>query len=672
MNSGTLSPGTCAKIALPLPVDEPFEYGIPDAFAGKVEVGKRVRVSIRAKSIVGYVVGFESEPKFKDLKLIDEVIDEKPLLDDHSLKLAEWIAAYYFCSLGQAIELFFPSPFRRGKVSMRTRQSSKVRLNGENEVVNPTALDLTPLQEKVFREIVDSIDEKPGETFLLHGITGSGKTEIYLQLIERLLKKGKSSIVLIPEISLTPQTVQRFRSRFREEVSVVHSRIAEGKRFQEFERMKKGESRVVVGARSALFSPVQNLGLIVIDEEHETTYKQEETPRYHAREVAEKRAEIEKANLILGSATPSLESYYRAREGQIRLVELPQRIEGRPLPQVEIVDRRREKSGRLLEVLSNRLVEGIKEALDKKEQVLLLLNRRGFATYLHCASCGWVSVCDRCRVTLTFHHDKGMLLCHLCNKKTLPVRVCPSCHEHRIHYFGVGTEKVESEVTRLFPKARVRRMDADATRKRGSHDEILFEFRKRNVDVLIGTQMVAKGHDFPALTLVGVISADTALHLADFRSAERTFDLLTQVAGRSGRGDKPGRVIIQTFVPEHYAIHSVRQHDFVSFYNKEIEYRRELNLPPFRHLVQVMLSSRHEHQVIKSIHEFTKLLTAHLPPETDLLGPAPNLVSKLRGVFRWNLFLKTHDVMESNKVIKRALREFLHRGIMVTVNTDPY
>ena len=662
-------PDDFADVALGLPSPEPFQYSIPGHLKKKVTVGQRVYVLVRTRRLVGYVVGISQIKAVKEVRDLDAVIDESPILNAHFLDLTRWMSDYYLCSWGQAIEAGLPAAFKKGKFIMKSR--SKKTGDGA-ERVNPDALDLTAHQTEAFDRIRKKIKAREAGVYLLHGITGSGKTEVYMHLIGELLKEGRGSIVLVPEISLTPQTVDRFYSRFGDCLAVIHSRLTQARRVEEWHRIRKGEAKVIVGARSAIFSPVRDLGLIVIDEEHDTSYKQEETPRYQTREVARKRIELENAVLLLGSATPSLESYFESEKGSIERIHLPERIAKRPLPIVEIVDMRRQAQDKGERIFSSALEQNVKDALSKKEQVMLLLNRRGFSTYLHCAACGYVMTCENCRISLVYHYDKGSLFCHVCHFRSSPERLCPGCRKNYLHYFGTGTQRVESEARRLFPGARIERMDSDSTSKKDSHEIILRAFKARDIDILIGTQMIAKGHDFPNVSLIGVISADTALHIPDFRAAERTFDLLTQVAGRAGRGDIPGKVLVQTYVPHHYSIQSAKDHDYREFYEKEIVLRKELGMPPYASLVKVVVAGRAEKDVMRQILSFSKLLASLGDREKfKVLGPAPCLVSKERGQFRWNLYFKGPSIELMIPLLKKAVNEFKKVKITLTFDVDP-
>jgi primosomal protein N' (replication factor Y) len=470
-------------------------------------------------------------------------------------------------------------------------------------------------------------------------VTGSGKTEIYLQAIARSLESGKQAIVLVPEISLTPQMISRFKTRFGPSVAVLHSRLSDGERYDEWRRIQSGGANVVVGARSAIFAPFARLGLVIIDEEHEGTYKQEEVPRYHAREVAEERCRLEGALLILGSATPSLETFQRAISGQVRLSTLKERVDGNPLPPVELIDMRQELAMENRSIFSRRLQEELTEAARSGEGAILFLNRRGFSTFVLCRECGYVVKCPSCEVSMAHHIELGGLCCHYCGYSIPLPRTCPKCQSRYIRGFGAGTERVEEELKKLFPHLRALRMDIDTTRRKGSHAAILEAFARGEADVLIGTQMIAKGLDIERVTLVGVISADTSLNLPDFRSAERTFQLVTQVAGRAGRGSKPGRVLVQTYTPEHYSIQAARDHDYWRFFETEIQFREALNYPPFTSLIHLVISGAQEAEVEQVARDVGEALrSAGIPGE--VLGPSPAPLPRLKGRYRHHLVLK--------------------------------
>lgn len=531
-------------------------------------------------------------------------------------------------------------------------------------------------QHRAIEKIIELRNLNKPKTILLKGVTGSGKTEVYLQVIADTLKAGKDTIVLIPEIALTPQTVERFKSRFGKNVAVWHSQLSLGERFDEWRRIYRGEVKIVVGARSAIFAPFQRLGLIIIDEEHETSYKQTDQLKYHARDVAIKRAELHQAVTVLGTATPAVESNYLAVVGEYELLVLPERVNTSPLPPVKVIDMRRELKQGNRTIFSKSLNNAIKKRLAQKEQVILFLNRRGFSNFVLCRECGFVIRCQQCDVSLTYHVDTQKLQCHYCDYQEIPPRVCPKCSSKLIKYFGIGTQQVEEYAKERYPFARIVRMDVDTTRRKGSHDRILRDFRDKKIDILIGTQMISKGHDFPNVTLVGVVIADTALHFPDFRSAERTFQLLTQVAGRTGRGSEPGEVIIQTYSPEHYSIKAAQDHDYELFFHEEIGYRREILQPPFSQLINIILQHETEQEVIKETHHlanlFHEVIKFDLPVE--VLGPVPAPLSKVRGRFRWQIILKSKEGKIIRKICQEVMEKFFAQrksSVIVTVDVDP-
>jgi primosomal protein N' (replication factor Y) len=510
----------------------------------------------------------------------------------------------------------------------------------------------TAAQKSAFEAIKSSLAQGNAQVFLLHGVTGSGKTEVYLQALAEAVRLGKRGIVLVPEIALTPQTIERFAARFPHRVAVLHSKLSLGEQFDEWQRIRGREFDVVIGPRSAIFAPQPDLGLIVIDEEHEWTYKQnDKSPRYHSRDVAVKLAELTGAVVILGSATPDVETFYHAQQGDYQLLQLPGRVtprDGSALPQVEVVDLREELKAGIRSLFSHSLSEAMNQAVANEEQVILFLNRRGAATFIQCRSCGFVLRCRRCEVPLTYHLTENTLVCHQCNYRMPVPESCPRCTRRRIKFLGLGTQKLEQETGYSFPTARLLRWDTDVTRGKHSHDEILAKFRSHQADILIGTQMIAKGLDLPLVTLVGVVSADTALNLPDFRAGERTFQLLSQVAGRAGRGTRGGKVIIQTYTPEHYAIQAASRHDYASFYNKEVEYRRQLRNPPFTRLACLTYSHGNDTLCLREAERMKRLLIQEIDSkgiaDIEVIGPAPAFIHRLRGRFRWQLILRGSEL----------------------------
>jgi len=509
------------------------------------------------------------------------------------------------------------------------------------EVARTDPLTPTPEQRRALNAIGAKLEPPQFGVFLLHGVTGSGKTEVYLQALRRVVDSGRQGIVLVPEISLTPQTIRRFLERF-DDVAVLHSRITTAERREQWRRIHTEEPEVVIGTRSAIFAPVRRLGLVVIDEEHEPSFKQPATPRYHARETAVERARSENAVVILGSATPALESYYHARSGRYALLQLGRRVEERPMPRVELVDMREAFAEQKRFVLFSRhMIEAMRRTLALGEQVILFLNRRGFSTYIHCRRCGHVLKCASCDIALTYHRVAREARCHHCNRAFEAPEMCPECGVGRLNYFGSGTQRVEDVVRRLFPDQTVARMDTDTTSGRGSHRTVLDAFGVGEIDILLGTQMIGKGLDFPNVTLVGVISADVALNLPDFRSSERTFQLLAQVAGRTGRSYKGGRVLVQTMSPELSCIAHAARHDYAGFAEEELAHRAALGYPPFRRLARIVISSQEKDAIPDRAHAISRFLDRFAGPDTEIAGPMEAPLAKIRGWHRWHFVLKT-------------------------------
>ncbi|MHB8170061.1 MAG: primosomal protein N' [Thermincolia bacterium] len=535
----------------------------------------------------------------------------------------------------------------------------------------------TPEQAAALGEVYQALEEGLPRTYLIHGVTGSGKTEIYLQSIAKVLAMGRQAIVLVPEISLTPQMVSRFKGRFGSKVAVLHSRLSLGERYDEWRRIKENQVQVVVGARSAVFAPFDRLGMIIIDEEHEGTYKQEDNPKYHAREVALMRARLEGSVVLLGSATPSVESYHRAEQGEYGLITLQDRVDSRPLPPVEIVDLRLEMQEGHKSIFSRVLLNKMGDRLARGEQVIIFLNRRGFSTFVVCRQCGLVMKCHQCAVPLTYHTSDGSLKCHYCDHREKAPETCPKCQSIYIRYFGVGTQRVEDEIKKYFPGAKVARMDVDTTSRKGSHEAILTEFEEGRADILVGTQMIAKGLDFHNVTLVGVVTADTALNLPDFRAGERTFQLLTQVAGRAGRGQKPGEVVIQTYAPDHYSIQAAKEHDYLKFYREEICNRETWGQPPFSSLIRFLLSSTSEQAVIQAANKFRDLLQEKMEDADsalEILGPAPAPISRIRKRFRWHILIKSPRREQLYNLLAEVSSEFDQisvGGVKLSIDVDP-
>ena len=566
---------------------------------------------------------------------------------------------------------------RRGFVDLRAQAVARDP-HGTEQFLADADLEMNAEQLAALKLIENALENPSTHPpILLHGVTGSGKTEVYLQAIRATLARGKTAIVLVPEISLTPQTVERFKSRFADDpetIAVLHSHLSEGERHDEWHKLHAGRARIVIGARSAVFAPLENLGLIVVDEEHENSYKQEEAPRYHARDVAVVRAKMENCVVVLGTATPSLESYANAQRGKYLLSQLTQRIDGCHMPLIRIVDlrleRRKEKAAA---ILSEKLRTAIADRLTKSEQTILFLNRRGFSTSLLCSHCGKARDCPNCSVALTFHRANARLSCHLCGHSAAVPKRCPECREDALIYAGFGTEKVESTVSAIFPEAVVKRMDADSMTRKEAYRETLHAFRSGKIDILVGTQMIAKGLHFPNVTLVGIINADLALHLPDFRAGERTFQLLTQVAGRAGRGEAPGEVFVQTYTPFSPSIQFARHHDFAGYFEQELEFRERCDFPPFRHAVLVTIRSEHEARASFSAETLFRRLKEALPNEYMLGDPAPAPLEKLQGSYRFHILIRGEAILRLSRLLREVLDKLpFPEDVAVAVDIDPY
>ena len=682
----------------------------------------RVPLGRGNRQVLGYCIRIENlnAPSGR-LKSIGTVIDDPPLVSAEILELVHWIAEYYLCEIGQVMETVVPASVR-GKAGTREvaflhvptkvaakftqlKLPKKQQAILEHLVASPRPLAMAELtkavgcstapvkslvdkelicieKKRVFQEafeeattaetqawqlnpdqkvavdaVADALRRQEHETILLHGVTGSGKTEVYIQSIEEVIRYGRQAIVLVPEISLTPQTRRRFQSRL-DGVAVLHSNLSPAERHAEWRRIVQGEVRVVVGARSAIFAPVPNLGLIVIDEEHESTFKQETAPRYHARDVAVQRALNAQVPLVLGSATPALESWYRAQKNEYRLIQLNHRVLDRTLPFVGTIDLRNEfrhSGGK--GALSRPLEQAMKSSLAEQGQVILLLNRRGFSTFIQCPACGGSVRCLNCEIALTHHRDADKAVCHYCDYQIATPAACPDCQFTGIRFGGLGTQKLEDEVRRKFPQATLLRMDTDSMRSRGAHEEALDRFRHGEVDILLGTQMIAKGLDFPNVTLVGVVNADTALHLPDFRAGERTFQLVTQVAGRTGRGDKGGRVLVQTFSPDHPSIQAAVEHDYERFASVELRVREEFGYPPTVSTVRLVFRGEAEQTTEMFASGMGDRLQAGLDQQgtaARMLGPVPAPITKIRNKFRYHLLIQSADLDGVRQAVRAA------------------
>lgn len=537
-------------------------------------------------------------------------------------------------------------------------------------------LPLTLQQTAAITPILSSLESKRGDVFLLYGVTGSGKTEIYLQSIQKVIESGKEAIVLVPEISLTPQMVNRFKARFGNLVAVMHSGLSAGEKYDEWRKVQRKEVKVVVGARSAIFAPFENLGIIIIDEEHETSYKQEENPRYHARDVAIHRGIGHQCPVILGSATPSLETFARAQKGVYQLLTLSKRMNDQELPSVEIIDMREELRGGNRSMFSRVLFEKLQDRLQKKEQTVLFLNKRGHSSFVMCRDCGYVMQCPHCEISLTYHRAQNNMKCHYCGFETKVPKNCPECQSEHIRYFGTGTQKVEEELGKLLPEAKVIRMDVDTTTRKGSHEKLLTAFKEGKADVLLGTQMIAKGLDFPNITLVGVLSADTMLHLPDFRSSEKTFQLLTQVSGRAGRHELPGEVVIQTYSPEHYSVELAGDQDFDQFYAKEMMMRKIHQYPPFYYLAMVTVSHEELMKVVSVTEKITRYLRSKLSNKAVVLGPAASPIPRIKDRYRYQCLIKYKREPELKNALKHinnlSFEDKKTDGLHISIDLNPY
>lgn len=673
-------------------IDKVFDYIVPETLKNDIKIGIRVTVPFGSQTLEGFVLGVKNDTSLTSLKEIINVVDKEVILDTELLELGKKMSLKYLSTLISCYQIMLPKALKAqagtninkkiekyvglnidmsnlSNYKITSKQKEIIDLISEKGTVLKKELSssivktlvdkgiLKEIEKEVYREVVTdgSIKEKYpltvdqqkvvdtvlstfGEpiTYLLHGVTGSGKTEVYMELIEWCLKNDKTSIVLVPEISLTPQMVDRFKSRFKESIAILHSRLSEGEKYDEYRKIAKGEVKIVIGARSAVFAPLKNIGLFVIDEEHTSSYKQDNNPKYNAIDIAIERSKYHNSTVILGSATPNLESYAKSLKGIYHLVKLPNRVGNRTLPKVEIIDMNKEKKKGTY--FSSKLIELINDRLTKKEQIILLLNRRGYSSFITCSNCGHVEKCPNCDITLTYHKSSNMLRCHYCGYANKHSEICPKCHEHSMKNLGVGTEKIEEELHKLFD-CRVVRMDFDTTSKKGAHARIINDFKDYKYDILLGTQMIAKGLDFANVTLVGVINADTSLMIPSYKSSENTFQLLCQVSGRSGRGDKKGEVIIQSFNPSHYAIALAKDHNYLEFFKEEMQIRRQLGYPPYYYLVSIkVISSSYDIAKDESNKAANKLKNELA--NSIVLGPTVSNVFKVNNTYRFNIIIK--------------------------------
>ena len=745
------------RVIVPAPLKEPLVYSVPETLEAHIAPGNRVLIPLQRRTVTGIVLDFASDKPAVDPKPIIELLDDRPIVDRHLLKLAQWIAHYYLSPIGEVLATMLPLNSRResrqmirlkradifiadalgrgiidaieqadGKVSFTTlarrfpgqsihrmlaRLESLGMIELREHLAKPRRHKETPLrqggaepgaaqrfdlnaeQASALAAVVARVNAGGFETFLLHGVTGSGKTEVYIRAMEAARDCGRKSLILIPEISLTPQLLDQLNERFPQRVGVLHSGLTSAQRWTQWRQIAWGQVDVAVGARSAVFAPVPDLGLIVVDEEHDSSYKQEEGVRYHGRYVAVVRGKQQNCPVILGSATPALESYENCRQGRYTLLEISRRVADRPLPKVEAIDLRRQfftassaaraddRAGSPdadTRLVADDFAKALQENVQGGRQSLIFLNRRGFANFLQCTSCGHVWRCPYCSVTLTLHLKQNRLSCHHCDYRRPKTEICPECKNPTLSPVGSGTERVEQTLQRLLPQARVARMDRDTTGRRGAHEEIIRRWQKGEIDVLIGTQMITKGHDVSGVTLVCALLADLSLNLPDFRAAERTFQLLSQVAGRAGRGNDPGRVIVQTYTPDHYAIHHLLAHDYKTFFGAESEFRRALDYPPFGRLINLRLDGPNAVNVETQAKKLASELRAvesrgvKTGAQVEILGPAPAPIEKLRNRFRWQLLLRSKQSAPLLKLARRA-RELMPRarGVRLHVDVDP-
>lgn len=716
-----------------LEIDRPFTYKVPEEFNNEIKIGQIVKVPFGKgnKTSEGFILNLKNDDNIKfKTKNIAAILVKDPVIDEDDINLIEFLREKTLCKYIDAFRLLIPVGIMKGAKAKKKRvivlknedlsniknpdgykkiieffktnsgkytkselinehSISQYKLNKliENEVLSieeesvfryndrvynkDSAKTLTIEQENIIREYINSDDKM----FLLKGVTGSGKTEVYMKLVERVLLEGKSAIILVPEIALTPQMIERFKGRFGVNVALFHSKLSDGERFDEWFRVKEGKSKVIVGARSAIFLPAKNLGLIIIDEEHENTYKSEQNPKYQTKEVAEYLSELKGCKVILGSATPSIETYYRALTGEMKLLELNSRVDNKAMPPMKVIDMRNELKGGNKSLFSRELFIAIQERLKRKEQIILFLNRRGFSTFVSCRSCGYVFKCDECDISMTYHKN-GLLICHYCGKTKREPRECPKCHSKYVKFFGAGTQRVEEEVKKYFNNAGILRMDVDTTRDKHSYERIYNTFKNGEADILIGTQMVSKGLDFKNVTLVGILAADMSINIPDYRAAERTFQIITQVAGRAGRGDKQGEVLIQTYTPQHYSLQYAVNYDYEGFYEKEFTVRAMMKYPPFGKLLLINGTSKKEELLKNFMHKITMMIKPLVESclDIEILGPIPCMISKLKENYRWQIVIKGEFDSYFSKNIKEILydeNKNVYNDIRISMDINP-
>ena len=655
-----------ADVAVCLPLSRTFVYCVSDP----VEPGCRVVVPFRKRDVEGFVVSLhETTPEVKALT-VKAVIDNTPLLRPEIFELCRWISEYYVSPLGEVLKGALPP----GITAKHVERAGSGKATAAAERPNPSVFRpaLTEEQSGALEVIISPQAFRP---VLLHGVTGSGKTEVYMRAAQHFLAAGKASLILVPEIGLTPQLTDRFASRFPGKTAILHSSLTKRQRIDEWLRIFSGQAPIVIGTRSAVFAPLANLGLIVVDEEHETSYKQEEVPRYNARDTAVMRAKITGAVAVLGSATPSMESFRNAETGKYRRLTLSKRVEDRPLPDIAIVNMREEYAAAGKQVVFSRpLVDAIAIRLARAQQTMILLNRRGYAAFLLCRHCGFTFQCSACSVALTYHRNIEKLLCHYCGLARRPPARCTECDSEYIHYVGEGTERLEAELKEMFPDARIGRVDRDTMRHMRDFERVLGGFRNGEIDILVGTQMIAKGHDFPGVTLVGVIGADAPLALPDFRAAERTFQLLTQVAGRSGRGADPGEVVVQSYFPDHYTFQLAVNQRFEDFYAREVRYRKAMFYPPFTSLAGIMVTDQEPSRAVETARGVGEFLDSIRSDAVRILGPAPAPLERIKHVHRHQLLIKSSSRATLHSMLERLQAYVEEKKIGATkiiVDVDP-
>ena len=706
-------------------VDRIFEYYVPENFKDEIKIGIRVLVPFGNKELVGFVLEIKNEKTTaKDLKEIVNVIDNDIVLNDELLDLGHKMKDITLATLINCYQVMLPKALKaKVNSNINIKYDTYYKLNdnydktlkfnstqkeiidkvSKNKALRKDLVDIslsslnTLIKKKVLieeknehyrlnysdykldkktltseqKKVVDEVINNSPNTYLLYGVTGSGKTEVYMEIIDYYLKQGRGSIVLVPEISLTPQMVERFKNRFGNKIAAIHSALSEGEKYDEYRRIYRGEANIVIGARSAVFAPIKNIGIIIIDEEHSDSYKQSDpSPRYHARDIALIRSKYHNCSVLLGSATPSLESMARAQKNVYKLLELTHRINGKSLPKVDIIDMNKEIK-KVKGHFSLELIDKIKERLNNNEQIILLLNRRGYSSFVTCKNCGYTFKCPHCDITLTYHKSSNTLRCHYCGYGEKVYDKCPSCSEKSLSNLGIGTEKIEEELKGIFPDSKILRMDFDTTSKKGMHEKMIEEFKDHKYDILLGTQMVSKGLDFKDVTLVGVINADTSLNIPDFRSSENTFSLLSQVAGRSGRSDKEGIVLIQTYNPEHYAISLTKNHDYQTFYKQEMAIRRQMKYPPYYYICNIRISGKDKDYILNEALKIKKSLERNFT-NTIILGPSGSSLFKLNNIYRYNIILKYKKEESLYSVLSKVLDHYkTNNKIKVDIDFNP-